>query len=102
MRKITVLWVAMIMVIVFGACSKDEAKESMYTLTAENTKENVDHRVVGVMVNTHPSARPQSGLSKADIVFELLVQSDITPFLALYHTEKPKVVGPVRSAREYY
>ncbi|HLR79266.1 MAG TPA: DUF3048 domain-containing protein [Bacillota bacterium] len=102
MRKITVVWVAMIMVIVFGACSKDEAKESMYPLTGEKTKENVDHRVVGVMVNNHPKARPQSGLSKADIVFEMLVEGDITRFLALYHSEEPKVVGPVRSAREYY
>src|SRR5690625_7486614 len=54
------------------------------------------------MVNNQVQARPQSGLSKADIVFEILSESNIARFLALFHSEQPEVVGPVRSAREYY
>src|SRR5699024_12217957 len=58
--------------------------------------------IVGVMVNNHQEARPQSGLSKADIVFEILAEGSITRFLALFQSEQPDVVGAVRSAREYY
>lgn len=54
------------------------------------------------MINNHAAARPQSGLSEADIVFEILAEGTITRFLALYQSELPEVVGPVRSAREYY
>lgn len=96
------------------ACSKgdetsdDKEKQStieskgQYPFTGIETDEDVSNRAVAVMVNNHPSARPHSGLSKADIVFELLAEGDITRFLALYHSEEPDVVGSVRSAREYY
>lgn len=74
----------------------------IYPLTGIGTNEDVNHRIVSVMVNNHSAARPQSGLSKADIVFEILAEANITRFLALFHSEQPEVVGPVRSAREYY
>ena len=54
------------------------------------------------MVNNHPKARPQSGLSKADIVYEVLAEGDITRFLAIFQSRMPKEIGPVRSARDYY
>lgn len=74
----------------------------IYPLTGIETNEDVDQRTVGVMINNHPAARPQSGLSQADIVFEILAEGGITRFLALYQSEQPEIVGPVRSAREYY
>src|SRR5690625_2486555 len=74
----------------------------IYPLTGVGTDEGVDNRIVSVMVNNHPKARPQSGLSQADMVFEILAEGDITRFLALFQSEQPDVVGPVRSAREYY
>lgn len=73
-----------------------------YPLTGIPTNENTNQRIVSVMVNNHVAARPQSGLSQADIVFEILAEGGITRFLALYQSEQPEVVGPVRSAREYY
>ncbi|MFD2045201.1 DUF3048 domain-containing protein [Ornithinibacillus salinisoli] len=76
--------------------------EHVYPLTGIGTNEDIDNRVVGVMVNNHSKARPQTGLSQADIVFEILAEGSITRFLALFHSEQPEVVGPVRSAREYY
>ncbi|SDK36869.1 DUF3048 domain-containing protein [Sediminibacillus albus] len=80
----------------------EPAYENVYPLTGIGTDEPVDNRIVAVMVNNHPKARPQSGLTKADIVFEILAEGNITRFMALFHSEKPEVVGPVRSAREYY
>src|SRR5690606_26584180 len=45
---------------------------------------------------------PQSGLHKADVVYEILAEGDITRFLAIFQSEKPEDIGPVRSARDYY
>ncbi|WP_047979579.1 DUF3048 domain-containing protein [Ornithinibacillus contaminans] len=81
---------------------EEEAFENVYPLTGIGTNDPVDNRIVGVMVNNHGNARPQTGLSKADIVFEILAEGMITRFLALYQSEQPEMVGPVRSAREYY
>ncbi|MGY0694794.1 DUF3048 domain-containing protein [Virgibacillus sp. FSP13] len=81
---------------------RPEKMEHVYPLTGIGTNENANDRIVGVMINNHTNARPQTGLSKADMVFEILAEGRITRFLALYQSEKPDVVGPVRSAREYY
>ncbi len=57
---------------------------------------------VAVMTNNHIQARPQSGLSSADIVYEALAESGITRYMAIYWSEGPQKVGPIRSARQYY
>ncbi len=44
-------------------------------------------------------ARPQAGLESADIVWEEVVESGITRFLAMFQSQVPAVVGPVRSVR---
>ncbi|WP_175986596.1 DUF3048 domain-containing protein [Bacillus sp. Marseille-Q1617] len=71
-------------------------------LTGEEMKKEPADRSVAVMVNNHPKARPQSGLSKADIVYEVLAEGDVTRFLAIYQSRKPEEIGPIRSARDYY
>jgi hypothetical protein len=73
-----------------------------YPLTGMGSAEKIEGRAVAVMVNNHPKARPQSGLSQADIVYELLAEGDVTRFLAIFQSEKPNIIGPVRSARDYY
>ncbi|WP_311202023.1 DUF3048 domain-containing protein [Aquibacillus koreensis] len=76
--------------------------EHVYPFTGEPTNEDIDHRVVSVMINNAPAARPQIGLTKADVVFEILAEGNITRLLALFHSEQPDMIGPVRSARPYY
>lgn len=71
-------------------------------LTGTGLKKEPEGRAIAVMVNNHPSARPQSGLDKADIVYEVLAEGDITRFLAIFQSERPDTIGPVRSARDYY
>ncbi|MEC1720013.1 DUF3048 domain-containing protein [Schinkia azotoformans] len=73
-----------------------------YPLTGIGTYNEVNQRAFAVMVNNHPKARPQSGLHKADIVYEILAEGAVTRFLAVFQSELPEVVGPVRSARDYY
>lgn len=58
--------------------------------------------VTGVMIENSPAARPQSGLSKAGVVYEAVAEGGITRFLALYQGDKPALIGPVRSLRLYY
>ncbi|WP_445490035.1 DUF3048 domain-containing protein [Niallia sp. 03133] len=89
-----------------GNAEKDdkEVKDIAYTypLSGLESKEKSRDRAVAVMINNHPAARPQSGLTKADIVYEVLAEGDITRFLAIFQSEKPEKIGPVRSSREYY
>lgn len=73
-----------------------------YPLTGVGSEVETDGRAVAVMINNHPKARPQSGLHKADVVYELLAEGDVTRFLAVFQSEKPDNMGPVRSARDYY
>src|SRR3990167_5614458 len=59
-------------------------------------------RPLGVMIENHVDARPQSGLSQADIVFEAVAEGGITRFLTIFYCQDTKVIGPVRSARMYF
>jgi hypothetical protein len=56
---------------------------------------------LGVIIENHNSVRPQSGLSKADIVYEALAEGGITRFLAIY-LQEDSTLGPVRSNRPYF
>jgi hypothetical protein len=76
--------------------------QSTFPLTGEGTNEEVNHRPIAVMVNNDPKARPQSGLHKADVIYEVLAEGAITRFVAIYQSEMPEIIGSVRSARDYY
>ena len=54
---------------------------------------------LGVVVDNSPQARPQWGLSQADIVYEVPTEGMITRFLALFCNGGPDTLGPVRSLR---
>ena len=54
---------------------------------------------VAVKVENAPLAWPVSGLEKAEIVYEELVEGGVTRFMAIYHCSDADKVGPVRSAR---
>ena len=56
-------------------------------------------RVIGIKVDNHPDARPQSGLNLADGVIEITVEGGFTRFIALFHTTDTDYVGPIRSGR---
>lgn len=62
-------------------------------------------RPILTMLENHVDARPQSGLSYADIVYEAVAEGGITRFMGVFYcgaqgdTAK---VGPVRSARIYF
>ncbi|HEY8393427.1 MAG TPA: DUF3048 domain-containing protein [Thermaerobacter sp.] len=59
-------------------------------------------RPVLVSIDNHPRARPQAGLTQADLVYEVPAEGGITRLLALFMTARPERVGPVRSSRHYF
>jgi len=61
-------------------------------------------RPLTVMIENHAEARPQSGLSRADVVYEAVAEGGITRFLAVFYCGAAEEItlGPVRSARTYF
>lgn len=62
-------------------------------------------RPLAVMIENHQESRPQSGLSKADVVYEAVAEGGITRFLAIFYcgvAAKDLELAPVRSARTYF
>ncbi len=60
------------------------------------------HRPLGVMIENSVDARPQSGISGADVVYEAVAEGGITRFLSVFYCQDAGQVGPVRSARTYF
>jgi len=60
------------------------------------------HRPLGIMIENHKEARPQSGLSSADVIYEAVAEGGITRFLAVYYCQDGAQIGPIRSARTYF
>ncbi|WP_405670323.1 DUF3048 domain-containing protein [Streptomyces sp. NBC_01530] len=56
--------------------------------------------VLAVKIDNAPGARPQTGLDAADVVYAEQVEGGLSRLMAVYAGTLPKVVGPVRSARE--
>lgn len=85
-----------------------ETKQVLYApLTGlawkEGAEEEINQRPIAVMINNERRARPQSGLSKADLLIEVLAEGGITRIVAVYHSQMDYEgeVGPVRSIRPY-
>jgi hypothetical protein len=69
-------------------------------LTGVRARGQVPQRpALAVKVDNYPEARPQSGLSHADIVFEEPVEGGITRLVAVFQCQSPALIGPIRSAR---
>lgn len=60
------------------------------------------HRPLGVMVENHTDARPQSGVNASDVTYEIVAEGGITRMLNVYYCQDAGIVGPVRSARVYF
>src|SRR3989344_1430470 len=63
-------------------------------------------RPIAVMIENHPEARPQSGLSFADVVYEAVAEGGVTRFMGVFYCGIGAFsdiwVAPVRSAWTSY
>ncbi|MBI2103455.1 DUF3048 domain-containing protein [Candidatus Woesebacteria bacterium] len=61
-------------------------------------------RPITAVIENHVDSRPPSGLSRADVVYEVVAEGGITRFLAVFYcgaSAKDLRIGPIRSARVY-
>lgn len=78
----------------------DETRSKLSGIKLDTDMENL--RPIIVMMDNHYGARPQAGLSEAEIVYEILAEGLITRYEAVIYSKFPEKIGPVRSARPYY
>ena len=72
-------------------------------LTGEPLQEVTSNRPTAIMINNLVKAVPQCGISKADILYEIIAEGSVTRFMAIfYDLEDVGVIGPVRSVRPYF
>lgn len=67
-------------------CSKEQSTSKAFLTIVENSQ----------------GARPQSGLSDADIIFETSAEGGIPRFICLFQSKNPNCIGPIRSTRAYF
>jgi hypothetical protein len=68
-------------------------------LTGVRTDTVAKRPAVAVKIENASASRPHTGLHRADIVWEQVVEGGISRFVAVYHSDLPKQVGPIRSVR---
>ena len=82
---------------------EDQSSENMYNAVSPFTGLPIEteyyKRAVAVSIENSPASRPQSGLKKAEIVYEFMLEGGITRFLAFFWPEVPEKIGPIRSGR---
>jgi Protein of unknown function (DUF3048) N-terminal domain/Protein of unknown function (DUF3048) C-terminal domain len=75
-------------------------KEAVAPLTGvAPAGESVTRPALEVKINNTTPARPQAGLDVADVVYEEVVETPFTRFLAIFNSTLPDTVGPIRSVR---
>jgi hypothetical protein len=75
----------------------------LYTQTERSAWEQ--HRPLAVMIENSPDARPQSGMGRADVVFEAIAEGGVTRFMGMFYCDVQRydtILAPVRSARSYF
>jgi len=73
-------------------------------LTGEPIEEEISHlRPWAVLLDNLQAATPHSGISQADIIYEMPVEGGVTRMLAVFQDiSDVGEIGPVRSARSYF
>ncbi|MBE0448269.1 MAG: DUF3048 domain-containing protein [Actinobacteria bacterium] len=83
---------------------REETEKMVCPLTGRETDLRPGRVPLAIAIDNIRQARPQSGLDRADIVYEVLAEGGIPRFLAIYYCEGESMqrIGPVRSARTYF
>lgn len=77
----------------------DPALPTTWPLTGVESAELANRPAIAVKIENSREARPQTGLEAADVVWEEVVEGGVTRYIAVYHSQQPEVVGPIRSVR---
>ena len=63
------------------------------------TRAPADRPALAVKIDNVDSARPQHAIERADVIYEEKVEGNLTRLIAVFHSDLPDTVGPVRSVR---
>lgn len=113
MKKIKYILIIFVLLLLCAGCGKEENKDlNDNTNNNQNVEEkkkvtivdvNSNKRPIAVMINNHKGARPQSGLSDAYLIYEIMVEGGITRMMALYTDDfEEEKIGSIRSSRHNY
>ena len=69
------------------------------TYNSLSGREGSDGEILVVKIDDTASARPQIGIDRADIVYIEQVEGGLTRLAAVFSSEIPTLIGPIRSAR---
>ena len=67
--------------------------------SAISGKEAVDGPLIAVKIDDTDQAHPQEGIDRADLIFIEQVEGGLVRLAAIFSTEIPERIGPIRSAR---
>ncbi|MFT2815415.1 DUF3048 domain-containing protein [Leifsonia sp. A12D58] len=114
---VSVLAVAVPIVLLLSGCVADKSSAAPPSSTPRPTRTaepavtlaplrgttvdvgSLDTPSLAAKIDNHSDARPQIGLERTDIVFEELVEGGLTRYVAVWQSDVPDLVGPVRSIR---
>jgi hypothetical protein len=69
------------------------------TYNSLSGREGIDGEILVVKIDDTTAARPQIGIDRADIVYIEQVEGGLTRLAAVFSSEIPTLIGPIRSAR---
>lgn len=95
--SIAALFTALVLAVTAGCAGGDGSSPSPSS-SSSGTGGAAD--VLAVKIDNVAPARPHTGLEQADIVYVEQVEAGLSRILAVYSSDLPPVIGPVRSARE--
>jgi hypothetical protein len=117
MRRLPLV-VVVALVVMSGAAVSVSSADTMTTTTPATTTTTLPHRRVAALtglpdptavtkrrsaltikIDNTPEAHPQYGINEADVVYEEIVEGGITRLAAIFNSNLPTKVGPVRSVR---
>lgn len=121
MKKILILLIILLIILLAGLLGIKVANTYIENnQSTENKQENViietepiveekevqifngNSRPIAVMIDNVGDARPQAGLNDAYIVYEIIVEGNLTRLMALYKDVELDKIGPIRSSRHYF
>lgn len=81
------------------ATPPEPVEPTRWPLTGVITDEVAQRPAIAVKIENTRFARPQGGLESADMVWETIVEFEVSRFVAVYHSQMPEEIGPIRSVR---
>ena len=106
MKKILTIFVAITSIAIAAVAFLPTSQKSLIseifvepTYNSLSGREGSDGEILVVKIDDTTAARPQIGIDRADIVYIEQVEGGLTRLAAVFSSEIPAFIGPIRSAR---